>query len=78
MGSQLAQMRRVQAERGQRRRPQVFDVDLKAILARGDDKTNIRLEAYDQVYVGETARSNWAKYLPPSAQSHYTKKSPCR
>ncbi|HEX4589608.1 MAG TPA: polysaccharide biosynthesis/export family protein [Gemmataceae bacterium] len=47
------------------RRPQVFDVDLKAILARGDDKTNIRLEAYDQVYVGETARSNWAKYLPP-------------
>ena len=47
------------------RRPEVFPVDLKAILTRGDDATNVRLEAYDQVYVGETARSNWAKCLPP-------------
>ncbi len=46
------------------RRPEVFPVDLRAILVDGDGKTNVRLQPYDQVYVGETARSNWAKYLP--------------
>jgi protein involved in polysaccharide export with SLBB domain len=50
------------------RRPEVFDVDLRAILSRSDQRTNILLQPYDQVYVGETARSNWAKYLPPWMQ----------
>jgi protein involved in polysaccharide export with SLBB domain len=50
------------------RRPEVFPVDLHAILADGDGKTNVRLRPYDQVYVGETARSNWMKYLPPWLQ----------
>jgi protein involved in polysaccharide export with SLBB domain len=46
------------------RRPEVFSVDLEAIFIRHNDATNICLQPYDQVYVGETARSNWAKYLP--------------
>lgn len=46
------------------RRPEVFPVDLKAILTRGDDSTDVKLEPYDQVYVGESAASNWMKYLP--------------
>jgi protein involved in polysaccharide export with SLBB domain len=50
------------------RRPEVFDVDLRAILTRGDERTDVPLQPYDQVYVGETARSNWAKYLPPWMQ----------
>ena len=50
------------------RRPEVFPVDLAAILTRGDAKTNVPLQPYDQVYVGETRRSNWAKYLPPWMQ----------
>ncbi|HEY1375994.1 MAG TPA: polysaccharide biosynthesis/export family protein, partial [Gemmataceae bacterium] len=50
------------------RRPEVFPVDLHAILADGDGKTNVRLQPYDQVYVGETARSVWMKYLPPWMQ----------
>jgi protein involved in polysaccharide export with SLBB domain len=47
------------------RRPEVFPVDLKAILTRGDEATNVQLQPYDQVYVGETTRAAWAKYLPP-------------
>jgi protein involved in polysaccharide export with SLBB domain len=50
------------------RRPEVFPVDLKAILTRHDEATDVRLEPYDQVYVGESARSNWMKYLPPWLQ----------
>jgi protein involved in polysaccharide export with SLBB domain len=46
------------------RRPQVFHVDLEAILVRGDHATDVRLEPYDQVYVGETERAVLAKYLP--------------
>jgi protein involved in polysaccharide export with SLBB domain len=47
------------------RRPEVFEVDLKAILLDHDDKTNVLLQPYDQVYVGESARANWEKCLPP-------------
>jgi polysaccharide export outer membrane protein len=47
------------------RRPEVFEVDLKAILVDHDDKTNVLLQPYDQVYVGESARANWEKCLPP-------------
>ena len=47
------------------RRPEVFPVDLEAIRLHGDAKTNILLQPYDQVYVGESTRSCWAKCLPP-------------
>jgi protein involved in polysaccharide export with SLBB domain len=47
------------------RRPEVFPVDLQAILNRGDAETDVVLQPYDQVYVGETRRSHWVKYLPP-------------
>jgi protein involved in polysaccharide export with SLBB domain len=47
------------------RRPEVFPVDLEAILLRGDDRSDVVVQPYDQVYVGETRRSALAKYLPP-------------
>jgi polysaccharide biosynthesis/export protein len=47
------------------RRPEVFNVDLKAILLQNDAKTNVILEPYDQVYIGESARSCWMRCLPP-------------
>jgi len=46
-------------------RPEVFHVDLKAILQKKDEKTNIRLLPYDQVYVGESSRAKLLKCLPP-------------
>jgi protein involved in polysaccharide export with SLBB domain len=46
------------------RRPEVFNVDLAAILIKGDTSSDIALQAYDQVYVGATRRSVYAHYLP--------------
>jgi hypothetical protein len=43
--------------------PQVFRVDLRAVAA-GDHTTNVPLEPGDQVYVGETRRSSFARLLP--------------
>ena len=37
---------------------------MEAILVIGDHKTDVRLQPYDQVYVGETERAVLAKYLP--------------
>jgi protein involved in polysaccharide export with SLBB domain len=51
------------------RRPEVFDVDLRAIMT-GDTSTNVIVEPYDQVYVGETARACWARRLPPWLHFH--------
>ncbi len=45
------------------RRPEVFPVDLGAIR-RGDARTDVPLQPYDQIYVGETRRYSVGKYLP--------------
>jgi protein involved in polysaccharide export with SLBB domain len=45
--------------------PEVFHVDLEAILRRGDQTSNVRLEPFDQVYVGQTRRHCIACCLPP-------------
>ncbi len=47
------------------RHPEVFHVDLQAILARRDQRTNIVLQPFDQVYVGQTRQSNLEKCVPP-------------
>jgi protein involved in polysaccharide export with SLBB domain len=46
------------------RRPEVFTVDLEAVLLRGDRTTDVALRPYDQVYVGETRRYSVLKFLP--------------
>jgi protein involved in polysaccharide export with SLBB domain len=46
-------------------RPEVFHVDLRAIVMKNDDKTNVRLQPFDQVYVGETRQGKLDKCLPP-------------
>lgn len=43
---------------------EVFRVDLDAILLDGDGRTNLTLAAGDQVYVGESRRSSFARLLP--------------
>ncbi len=55
----------VRAHIGDSQRPEVFHVDLEAIVMHQDRKTNIRLEPYDQIYVGETRQSCLEKCLPP-------------
>lgn len=46
------------------RSPEVFRVDLQAITS-GDAKTNVRLQPFDEVYVGETHRSVVARCVAP-------------
>jgi polysaccharide biosynthesis/export protein len=46
-------------------RPEVFHVDLRAIVMNHDQKTNVRLQPFDQVYVGATRRAGWEKCIPP-------------
>lgn len=47
------------------KRPEVFSIDLRAIVLKHDDKTNVRLEAGDQVFIGETRKSYLKKCVPP-------------
>jgi protein involved in polysaccharide export with SLBB domain len=51
------------------RAPEVFHVNLEAILRRGDQATNVRLEPFDQVYVGQTRQHCIACCLPPWVRS---------
>jgi protein involved in polysaccharide export with SLBB domain len=45
-------------------RPQVFHVDVEAVLLDGDPATNVPVRPADEVYVGETRRSSFARLLP--------------
>jgi len=47
------------------RRPELFDVDLRAIVLKGDAATDVTLQPNDQVYLGETRGASVVKCLPP-------------
>ncbi len=46
-------------------RPEVYHVDLRAIVIKGDQTTNVRLMPYDQVHVGETRQARVERCIPP-------------
>jgi protein involved in polysaccharide export with SLBB domain len=46
-------------------RPEVFHVDLQGIVMKKDQHTNLRLQPFDQVYVGESRQGKLDKCLPP-------------
>lgn len=45
-------------------RPEVFRVDVAGVLTESDPITNIPLKPSDEVYIGETKRSVFARILP--------------
>ena len=47
------------------RTPEVFHVDLAAIVLKHDQQSNVRLLPFDQVYVGQSRRSTYVPALPP-------------
>lgn len=55
----------IRAHLGDNQRPEVFHVDLEAIVIKNDSKTNVRVLPFDQVYVGETRQSRVEKIFPP-------------
>jgi protein involved in polysaccharide export with SLBB domain len=57
------------------RPPEVFHINLGSILMDQDQHTNLRLQAFDQVYIGETRKANLEKCIPPCLRPLY--KSVC-
>lgn len=47
------------------KRPEVFHIDLDAIVLRNDSESNILLEPFDQVHIGQSRRSLFNDCLPP-------------
>jgi len=56
---------------GESQRPEVIHVDLHAIVVKNDQRTNIRLLPFDQIYVGETRQSQMVKAIPPWLRGGY-------
>jgi protein involved in polysaccharide export with SLBB domain len=56
---------------GDNKRPEVFHVDLRAIVLQHDQRTNLRLQPFDQVHVGETRRAGLEKCVPPWLRPWY-------
>jgi protein involved in polysaccharide export with SLBB domain len=55
------------------RAPEVFPIDLEAIVLKNDQQTNIRIEPFDQIYIGESRRGVVHKCMPPWLQPLYQK-----
>lgn len=51
--------------------PEVFHVDLRGVVLRHDRSTNVALQPFDQVYVGETRESCVKKCVPPVLRPLY-------
>ncbi len=51
--------------------PEVFHINLHAIVLNKDERTNLRLQPFDQVYVGETRRASWSRCVPPCLRPLY-------
>lgn len=70
-GAQPADVYVVRPHVNDGRRTEVFHVNLQAIVVRGDLSTNVRVEPFDQIYVGETSEARVQKQLPPWMQPLY-------
>jgi protein involved in polysaccharide export with SLBB domain len=60
-----AEIEVVRAHVADGRPPEVFNVDLAAILLKQDQKTNIALQSFDQIYVGQSRQSTVLSCCPP-------------
>jgi protein involved in polysaccharide export with SLBB domain len=53
--------------------PLLYRVDLQAIVVKKDMSTNLRVQPFDQIYVGETHRSSALKCVPPLFRPVYAR-----
>lgn len=72
-GSKLNQVYVVRPHIAAGRRPEVFRVDVPAVLVDQNAATNIPLRPSDQVYIGETRGSTFSRILPPWLGTAYRK-----
>jgi protein involved in polysaccharide export with SLBB domain len=64
-GTDLGEIRVVRDHVADGRPPEVFHVDLNAILVKHDPQTNITLEPFDQVHIGQNRPARLACCIPP-------------
>src|SRR5262245_13741728 len=67
----LGEVRVVRGHIADGKPPEVFSVDLEAILLRRDLQTNVRLEPSDHIHIAERQPSKVACYLPPWVRPVY-------
>jgi protein involved in polysaccharide export with SLBB domain len=63
-GSKLNQVYIIRPNVASGNQPEVFRVNVPAVLIDGNQSTNVALLPSDEVYVGETSRSVFARVLP--------------
>jgi protein involved in polysaccharide export with SLBB domain len=51
--------------------PEIFHVDLEALVLKKDPRTNVVLEPFDQVYIGQSQRSRVCPCVPPCLKPVY-------
>ncbi len=64
-GAELGDIRVVRAHVADGKPPEVFPVDLRAILMKHDQQTNVLLEPFDHVHIGQRRPSRLADCVPP-------------
>jgi protein involved in polysaccharide export with SLBB domain len=64
-GAEVADVRVVRAHVADGLPPEVFHVDLAAILLHRDLQTNIRLEPFDRIHIGQSRSAEVACQMPP-------------
>jgi protein involved in polysaccharide export with SLBB domain len=70
-GAAPADVQVVRSHVAEGKTPEVFHVDLPAIVLRHEPRTNVPLQPFDQVYVGQSRRSNLSSCLPPWLRPFY-------
>lgn len=64
-GAALGEVRVIRSHVIDGHAPELFLVDLQAILLKHDSRTNIVLQPFDEIHVGETTQSSLARSMPP-------------
>lgn len=73
-GADVADVCIVRAHVAEGHPPEVFPIDLTAILRKGDLQTNVRLQPGDRIHIGQSRSSQVACYLPPCLSWLWTSK----
>jgi hypothetical protein len=50
---------------GEDQQPEIFHIDLRGVLVAKDQQSNIRLQPFDQIFIGETPQASFQKCIPP-------------
>src|SRR5262249_10321954 len=64
-GASAGDIQVIRAQVAEGKPPEVFDVNLEAILLKNDQETNVKLRPFDQVHVGQRRTCSIQKCLPP-------------